>query len=260
MSWNLKSPVFEYEKSYMDLHMPWAGHKIFAYNLIANLRPKVLVELGTHYGTSLYSFAQACKDLGISCELNAIDSWQGDLNTGSYRESVYDFVFDIVDTYYSSQSIRLHKMLFEDALINFEDSSVDILHIDGLHTYEAVAQDYENWLPKLNEQGVILFHDIDVERENFGVKKFWNELKNSGAHTIEFNYSYGLGVLFLDKTMCDSANESVALMQLSFLDFNYRACKGALFNSVKDSKELAGIKGSPSYKLVRKAKNLIGRQ
>ena len=38
---------------------------------------------------------------------------------------------------------------FENACRYFEDESLDLIHIDGLHTYEAVKNDYEMWGGKL---------------------------------------------------------------------------------------------------------------
>ena len=77
MNWKYFDPKFEYEEKFDDIIWPWIGHKRFAYDLIANLQPKKIVELGTHYGTSFWSFSQAAKDQKINIELNAIDTWRG---------------------------------------------------------------------------------------------------------------------------------------------------------------------------------------
>lgn len=195
--WKYNYCKFEYEELFNDLAWPWAGHKYFAYDLIVNKKPKRIVELGTHYGTSLWSFSQAVKDNDIDCELNAIDTWQGESHAGFYGEEVFDTVKKIKDIYYSKLKINLIRKTFDEALDDFEDGSVDILHIDGLHTYDAVRHDFDTWFPKVKKDGIILLHDIVVKKGDFGVNQLWNELKKS-FKTMEFHYSYGLGVLFLD--------------------------------------------------------------
>lgn len=200
MNWEYYKPKFEYEEKFDDSAWPWAGHRYFAYDLIANLKPKIIVELGTHYGTSLWSFSQAVKDQNIDAELNAVDTWQGEKHAGFYGEEVFETVNQIKEKFYKNLKINLIRKTFDEALSGFKDNSIDILHIDGLHTYDAVKHDFENWLPKVNKNGVILFHDIKVREGDFGVYKFWEELKERYV-TIEFFQSFGLGVLSLNKTM-----------------------------------------------------------
>ncbi len=195
MNWKYFDPKFEYEEKFEDLAWPWTGHKYFAYDLIANIKPKKIVELGTHYGTSLWSFSQAIKDFSIPAELFAVDTWKGEKHAGFYGEEVFETVRKIKNKFYSNLKINLIRKKFDDALLDFENDSIDLLHIDGLHTYEAVKNDFENWLPKVKANGIILFHDIAVTRDDFGVYRLWDELKNKYA-TIEFHQSYGLGVLY----------------------------------------------------------------
>lgn len=92
-------------------------------------------------------------------------------------------------------------MYFDEALPKFEDKSIDILHIDGLHTYEGVKHDYDTWKSKVSDTGVIVFHDIRVQ--HFGVKELWAEIKtNNPEYTyLEFDHNYGLGILFKDKSI-----------------------------------------------------------
>jgi hypothetical protein len=194
MEWKYNQPGFEYENVYWDAGTSWAGHKWFAYDLVSNVRPRRIVELGTHMGTSFFSFCQAVKDGGLATELNAVDTWKGDKHAGYYGESVWEEVNNIVARYYGGIDCRLLRMTFDEAVANFEDGSIDILHIDGLHTYEAVRHDFDNWFGKVADNGIVLVHDTEMNEGDFGVYRFWAEVKPRFP-AMEFMHSFGLGVL-----------------------------------------------------------------
>jgi hypothetical protein len=118
----------------------WVGHIPFAYLLIDLLRPRQVVELGTDSGNSYLAFCQAVQTLGSNTRLTAIDSWQGDPHARRYGEGVYETLKRYHDPRYAAFS-RMHRSFFIDALGEFDDGSIDLLHIDGLHTYEAVSED-----------------------------------------------------------------------------------------------------------------------
>jgi len=166
----------------------------FAYWLMGEVQPGVLVELGTHVGNSYFSFCQAVRDESLTSRCYAVDTWKGDNQAGFYRDEVYEMVNRHNESQYKSFS-TLYRMTFDEALGQFQDRSVDVLHIDGLHTYEAVRHDFEAWLPKLAPGAIVLFHDIAVYARDFGVWKLWRELKNQYPRGLEFLHSAGLGVL-----------------------------------------------------------------
>ena len=132
--------------------------------------------------------------MGISYKMFCCRYLDRDGHTGPYGEGVFHIVDKVVKTSYPNIG-NLIKSTFDEAVDQFQDGTINLLHIDGYHTYEAVSHDYKTWLPKLADNGIVLFHDIEVKDRNFGVYKFWDEVKAKYPH-FQFQHSYGLGVLF----------------------------------------------------------------
>ena len=175
----------------------WVGHLPFAAWVIKEVSPKIFVELGTHSGNSYFSFCQSVVEAGISTKCYAVDTWQGDDHAGQYSNDIFNKVNTHNQEHYTGFS-QLLRMTFDNASTLFEDESIELLHIDGLHTYEAVRHDFESWLPKLAPGAVVMFHDTRVRERNFGVWKLWEELQALYPNNLEFLHSHGLGVLQLN--------------------------------------------------------------
>lgn len=189
----------------------WAGHVPFAAWLMASARPRTLVELGTHHGVSYAAFCQTVLAERLATRCFAVDSWQGDVHAGMYGEDVYQDIFAFNERHFAGFS-RLMRMPFDDAAAYFDDGSIDLLHIDGLHTYEAVAHDFATWRPKLSERATVLFHDTNVRERGFGVWRFWEEISAAYPH-FEFDHSAGLGVLQVGPQVPAALQPLLALAQ-----------------------------------------------
>jgi predicted O-methyltransferase YrrM len=83
------------------------------------------------------------------------------------------------------------RMTFDEARYKVPDQ-IDLLHIDGLHTWEAVNHDFEMYGPLVRPGGLVLFHDVNADFE--GMRRFWRMV--SGRYVNHMvPYSSGLGII-----------------------------------------------------------------
>jgi hypothetical protein len=170
----------------------WTGHLHFAYDLVAALRPRLLVELGVDRGESYFAFCQSAHENKMGTRCFGIDTWRGDQHAGDYDETTFAQVSAHNRENYEAFS-TLVRSSFDQALGSFASESIDVFHFDGLHTEAAVRHDLEAWLPKIRPGGLLLLHDVDVRTKDFGVWKVWAELKERGRSGT-FHDGPGLGV------------------------------------------------------------------
>jgi hypothetical protein len=171
----------------------WVEHIPFIFFLIDVIKPATIVELGTHTGNSYSAICQAVSMLHLNTKCYAVDTWEGDAHAGFYGNEIFDDLSKYHDPKYGQFSWLL-RTTFDDAKAYFSDSSINLLHIDGLHTYDAVKHDFENWLEKVAENGIVVIHDTNVKEREFGVWKFWEEVRVRYP-SFEFIHGNGLGIL-----------------------------------------------------------------
>jgi glycosyltransferase involved in cell wall biosynthesis len=207
----LDHPICFAQPLRLDPFSGWLEHVPFGMFMIDLLRPKILVELGTHMGVSYSAFCQAVKQLGLDTRCYAVDTWEGDIHAGFYGADVLADLRAHHDPLYGQFS-RLVQSTFDEAVKEFSGGSIDLLHIDGLHTYEAVKHDFETWLPKLSERAVVLFHDIHVREWDFGVWKLWEELSKKYP-SFSMVHGHGLGVLAVGKEYPQALNALLGMQE-----------------------------------------------
>jgi len=186
-------PSLGFTPNFLSYVNSWHKHLPFGYDMVSYIKPKLIVELGVHYGDSYFTFCQAVKEHSIRCKCFGIDTWVGDSQCGLYEPEVFQKVKNYNVEHYKEFS-TLIQGTFSDCNNQFSDSSIDLLHIDGFHTYEAVKEDFTLWLPKVSPKGIILIHDIAEYRDDFGAWKLWKEIKDNYP-SYSFTHGHGLGVI-----------------------------------------------------------------
>ncbi len=166
------------------LQNPWEV-KQFLTRVVAR-RPRTIVEIGTSAGGLLFAIAQLAHPDAtlISIDLpNPRDSLELRAAVPRVLASLVQPTQKLV-TFQESSMIHDVK---EDVRHILDGRAVDLLVIDGDHSYGAVRSDFDMYSPLVAPGGLIAFHDVLVRPENSGrgldVGIFWQELV--GKHRTE---------------------------------------------------------------------------
>lgn len=112
---------------------------------------QVIVEIGSEFGmsTSLFCYA-AHPDVFI----HAVDLFPGDM-LENHKANMQEAGF-------GERKIVYHQGdsgSFRSFWVSTAQRAIDLLFIDGDHTYEGVKRDIENWTPFVSPDGKVVFHD-----------------------------------------------------------------------------------------------------
>lgn len=140
--------------------------------------PKVVLEIGTARGGTLWLWCQLADPNAF---IISIDLPGGDFG-GGYTEEEIPRMLTMTQHQQKMQLFRgdSHTPEMLKALNKvLQGRQIDLLHIDGDHTYEGVKQDYEMYSPLVRSGGLIVFHDITEHfwQPTVQVRPFWDEVK-----------------------------------------------------------------------------------
>jgi len=125
------------------------------------------LEIGNHVGGSLL------------CAYEATRASDSSVNFIAIQPAVTEQLLRNIE---AIPHFRLIKSKSDIAKNQIENSSIDLLFIDGDHSYEQCKRDIENYWPKLKEGGVLLGHDY--HRNYLGVIRAVNEIFTQEAVTL----------------------------------------------------------------------------
>ena len=140
--------------------------------IIIEIRPDVCVEIGVFGGSSLVPQAMALKRNGRGV-IYGIDPWETDAALeGMVSVANKDWwstidlqtirmgCEDLIRLENLSSYCQLLKAKAEEVSDQFQDNSIDLLHIDGNHSEEKSLKDVNLYLPKVRDDGFIFFDDV----------------------------------------------------------------------------------------------------
>jgi predicted O-methyltransferase YrrM len=171
------------------------------YGLVKSAKPRVVVEIGSARGRSTCFMGQALKQNG-SGKLYAIDPHTHTAWNDLDSVDTYDILVANVRKLKLDGQIEILRMTSEEAERGW-DLPIDILFIDGDHSYEGAKRDWNLFSPFVREFGCVIFHDTlwDLKpdpryaRPDMGVPRLVEELRESGYPVITIDRDFGVSLV-----------------------------------------------------------------
>ena len=163
---------------------------------VKSRKPKVVCEIGTAEGGTNFLLSHAVSSV---CQIIGVD-----LYVHNKAKLKYFSRSGLHQTYFQGSSYSPEMCAKVEQFLDGE--KIDLLFIDGDHSYEGVKRDFELYSPFVNENGLIIFHDIipdyktklnqDTGRYAGDVPVLWNKVKKNYKHHefVENKDQDGLGI------------------------------------------------------------------
>lgn len=160
-------------------------------NLVEELEPKYIIEIGTAKGGSLFVICRSAPD---DATIISIDLPFG-RNGGGYpkwKEKYYSKFAKPGQKLHLLRGNSQSEAAFEEVKRILNGNKVDFMFVDGDHSYNGVKADYLKYKELLSDKGAICFHDILENRfdPTIDVARFWNELEGEKSEIVE-DYEQG---------------------------------------------------------------------
>lgn len=196
----LRGAVVHARAAHIDFCSGLGDSAALLYALTRSMKPAICVEIGSARGKSACYIGMALKENGLG-KLYAIDPhspthW----NDPGSVDSFSIFCANIAALGLKEQ-VTIVRSTSEDASRSWH-YPIDLLFVDGDHTYEGVKRDWELFSPHVRPFGFVVFHDTmwdfppycdyDYARAEMGVPRFVDELRRQGYPTLTIDKDFGL--------------------------------------------------------------------
>lgn len=170
--------------------------------VLSGLKPATICEIGAAGGGTTFLLAHACPADAVIVTVDLIFKERRKAALKQFAVANQK-VFCLQKDSHQPETVKA----VSDCL---PDGKLDVLYLDGDHSYEGIKADFELFSPLVNSGGIIVFHDIvpdfktrhGVQTTSYtgGVPQFWQELKASHEKVEELiedaaQDGYGIGIL-----------------------------------------------------------------
>jgi predicted O-methyltransferase YrrM len=171
------------------------------YGLARSLKPKVCVEIGSARGKSACAVGLALRRNGGG-KLYAIDPHSPTDWNDTHSVDTLALMQAHLERAGAAGYVEIVRKTSGEAAKGW-DKKIDLIFIDGDHSYEGVKADWDLFLPHMAEFGVVVFHDTiwdlrpdpKLSRADMGVPRFVDELRAAGYPVITLDQNFGVSLV-----------------------------------------------------------------
>lgn len=187
----------------IQFHSGLGNSSAILYGLVRSMKPEVCVEIGSARGKSTCAIASGLKENGRG-KLYAIDPHMPTDWNDYYSVDTFDILRRNISTLGLTNQVEIIRSLSDEASRDWAHV-IDLIFIDGDHSYEGVKRDWDMFVKHVSRFGVVVFHDTmwDIRpnpeltrtRPNIGVPRFVDELRRQGYPVITLDMDYGVCIV-----------------------------------------------------------------
>jgi predicted O-methyltransferase YrrM len=168
------------------------------YGLARSMKPQICVEIGSARGKSACAVGMALRENGFG-RLYAIDPHLPTEWNDSRSIETYDILRRNIRTLNLGAHIEIVRSYSAEVACTWT-RPIDLIFIDGDHSYQGVKRDWELFVPHVKQFGVVVFHDTiwdlrpDLQwgRSDMGVPRFVDELRRQGYPVLTIDKDCGV--------------------------------------------------------------------
>ena len=170
--------------------------------LVRELRPAAVCEIGAAGGGTAFLFAHAAAEDATIVSVDLEFEHSRREAVGRFARARQKLICVQGDSHEEGTVAAVRAWLGNHPL--------DLLYIDGDHSFEGVAADFRLYTPLVRPGGLVVLHDIvpdfrtrygvETSSDTGGVPCFWEQVKGAGVEVMEIiedeaQDGYGIGVL-----------------------------------------------------------------
>jgi predicted O-methyltransferase YrrM len=171
------------------------------YGIARSLKPTVAVEVGSARGKSACFVGMALKENGFG-RLYAIDPHTRTDWNDSESVDTYDIMRGHLENLALTDVVTIVRKRSNESQAGLP-MLIDLLFVDGDHSYEGVKADWVTFKPRMSPSGLVVFHDTIWElnpndkwyRTDIGVAQFIEELREQGYPVVTIERDYGVSIV-----------------------------------------------------------------